>query len=149
MSSRCLLVLIVDDHHDSAESLTLLLRLWGYQTVEAHDGPAALAVAVAQRPDVILLDIGMPVVDGYEVARRLRELPATRDALIWALTGHGREEDRQRALEAGCDLHLVKPFPPALGCGERTRQPAVRSSNSERNDSPIPCNSRHPAKQGR
>src|SRR5262249_47819276 len=100
MSSRALLVLVVDDHHDSVESLALLLRLWGYQTVEAHDGPAALALVVARQPDVILLDIGMPGLDGYEVARRLRELPGTRDALIWALTGHGRDEDRQRALEA-------------------------------------------------
>jgi CheY-like chemotaxis protein len=114
MSPRALLVLIVDDHPDSAESLALLLRLWDYQTIQAHDGPAALAVAVAEQPDVILLDIEMPGLDGYEVARRLRELPRTRDALIWALTGHGREEDRQRALESGCDLHLVKPFPPAL-----------------------------------
>jgi CheY-like chemotaxis protein len=63
-------------------------------------------------PNVILLDIGMPGLDGYEVARRLRELPGLRDVPIWALTGHGREEDRQRALEAGCDLHLVKPFRP-------------------------------------
>jgi two-component system CheB/CheR fusion protein len=62
---------------------------------------------------VILLDIAMPRLHGYEVARRLRELPGTRDTLIWALTGHGREEDRRRALEAGCDLHLVKPFAPA------------------------------------
>jgi CheY-like chemotaxis protein len=59
-----------------------------------------------------LTGIGMPVLDGYEVPRRLRQVPGTRDALIWALTGHGREEDRQRALEVGCDLHLVKPFPP-------------------------------------
>jgi CheY-like chemotaxis protein len=112
MSSRSLLVLIVDDHHDSVESLALLLQLWGYETIEAHNGPAALALAAARSPDVILLDIGMPGLDGYEVARRLRELPGLRDTPIWALTGHGRAEDRQRVLEAGCDLHLVKPFPP-------------------------------------
>jgi CheY-like chemotaxis protein len=110
MSSRSLLVLVVDDHHDSAESMALLLQLWGYETIEAHDGPAALALAAARLPDLILLDIGMPGLDGYEVARRLRELPGLRDAPIWALTGYGCAEDRQRALEAGCDLHLVKPF---------------------------------------
>jgi CheY-like chemotaxis protein len=114
MSSRALFVLVVDDDHDSAESLALLLRLWGYETLEAYDGPSALALVVARQPDVILLDIGLPGLDGYEVARRLRQLPGTRDALIWALTGHGGEEDRQRALAAGCDRHLVKPFPPEV-----------------------------------
>jgi CheY-like chemotaxis protein len=112
MPSHPLRVLVVDDHRDAADSLALLLRLWGHEPLVAYDGPAALAVAVARLPDVILLDIAMPRLHGYEVARRLRQLPGTRDAPIWALTGHGREEDRRRALEAGCDLHLVKPFAP-------------------------------------
>ena len=78
---------------------------------------------------MILLDIAMPGLHGYEVARRLRNLPGTRETPIWALTGHGREEDRQHALEAGCDLHLVKPFPPAAlkelleGVARRRRPP--------------------------
>jgi CheY-like chemotaxis protein len=111
--SHPLLVLVVDDHRDTTESLARLLQMWGHDPVVAHDGPAALALALARRPDVILLDIAMPGLDGYEVARRLRELPGMQDALIWALTGHAREEDCQRALEAGCDRHLVKPLTPA------------------------------------
>jgi CheY-like chemotaxis protein len=107
-----LLVLVVDDDRDAAESLALLLCLWGHEPVVAYDGPTALALALARHPDLILLDIALPGLDGYEVARRLRELPGVRDARIWALTGHARDEDRQRALEAGCDAHLVKPLAP-------------------------------------
>jgi CheY-like chemotaxis protein len=105
-------VLVVDDHRDAADSLALLLRLWGHEPLIAYDGRTALALAAARQPDVILLDIAMPGLHGYDVARRLRQLPGRRDALIWALTGHGRDEDRQSALEAGCDLHLLKPFAP-------------------------------------
>jgi CheY-like chemotaxis protein len=107
-----LLVLVVDDDRDTAESLALLLGLWGHESVVAYDGPTALTLALARHPDLILLDIAMPGLDGYEVARRLRALPGTRDARIWALTGHARDEDRHHALEAGCDGHLVKPLAP-------------------------------------
>jgi CheY-like chemotaxis protein len=75
----------------------------------AHDGPSALEQAAAFAPDVVLLDIGLPGFDGYEVARRLRELPELRKTLIVALTGFGQESDRERALHAGFDEHLVKP----------------------------------------
>jgi CheY-like chemotaxis protein len=109
---RRLLVLVIDDHRDMAESLTMLLRLWGHEAIEAHDGRAALEMALTRRPDVVLLDLGLPGLSGHEVARRLRAQPGTKDILIWALTGHAQEEDHQRSRAAGCDLHLVKPLAP-------------------------------------
>ena len=103
-------VLVVDDNVDGAESLALLLRLDGHEVRLAHDGPSALAAAPAFRPEVILLDIGLPGgMDGYQVARRLRQLPGLGEAFLVALTGYGQEEDRRRSREAGCDAHLVKP----------------------------------------
>jgi CheY-like chemotaxis protein len=78
----------------------------------AHDGPAALAAAQADPPDVMILDLGMPGMDGYEVARRLREQPGTKDTLLVALTGWAQEEDRRRCYEAGFDGHLPKPVEP-------------------------------------
>ena len=102
-------VLVVDDNQDAAESLAMLLRTAGAEVHVAHDGPAALAEFERSEPDVVLLDIGMPEMDGCEVARRLREIsPADRVALV-ALTGWGQDEDRRRVREAGFDHHLVKP----------------------------------------
>jgi CheY-like chemotaxis protein len=108
-SARSLLVLIADDHPDTTESLALVLRLWGHQTLEAHDGPAALEAAVSGRPDVALLDIGLPRLNGWEVGRRIRERLQADTPVLLALTGHAREEDRRHSREAGFDLHLVKP----------------------------------------
>ena len=106
-------VLVVDDNVDSAESLALLLRASGHQVCTAHDGPAALEVARLHRPEVVVLDLGLPRMDGYEVALRLRaEHP--REVVLIALTGYGQEEDRRRTREAGFDHHLVKPADPAL-----------------------------------
>jgi len=102
-------VLIVDDNADSAESMAVLLRLHGHDVRLAHDGLAALEEAHAFRPDVIFLDLSLPKMDGYEVARRLRMEPATRSMTLVAMTGYGRDEDRQRTREAGFHLHLVKP----------------------------------------
>jgi PAS domain S-box-containing protein len=102
-------VLVVDDNIDSANSLGRLLDLLGYETHTAHDGPAALADASRFRPDVVLLDIGMPGMSGYELARRLRRLPGMSRALLVALTGWGADDDRRRSHEAGIDYHLVKP----------------------------------------
>jgi signal transduction histidine kinase/DNA-binding response OmpR family regulator len=102
-------VLVVDDNVDGAESLAMLLRLGGSEVVLAHDGPAGLEAAREFRPDVVVLDIGLPGMDGYEVARRLRADPATKDALLVAVTGYGRDEDRALSREAGFDHHLVKP----------------------------------------
>jgi CheY-like chemotaxis protein len=105
-------VLIVDDCRDAADSLGLLLKRWGFQTAVAYDGPSALAVALARPPAVVLLDIDMPGMDGYEVARRLRGQPRMAEALLIALTGYGEEEDVSRCREAGIDLHLLKPCEP-------------------------------------
>ena len=101
-------ILIVDDSKDAAESLAMLLSLSGHHVRLAHDGVQALAMADVERPEVILLDIGLPGIDGYEVCRRARQAGLT-DALIIAMTGYGQERDRQRSMEAGFDTHTVKP----------------------------------------
>jgi len=105
-------VLIVDDNRDAADSLALLLRLEGHQVVSAETGRAALEIARMLKPDLILLDIGLPDLDGYEVARRLRQAGCS--ARLAALTGYGQPEDRARACEAGFDDHLVKPIDPSV-----------------------------------
>jgi signal transduction histidine kinase/DNA-binding response OmpR family regulator len=102
-------VLVVDDNRDAAESLGLLLEVSGHQVRICHDGASALAAAADYQPEVVLLDIGLPGMNGYEVARRLRGHAATRKALLIALTGYGQAEDEQRAREAGFDHHLIKP----------------------------------------
>src|SRR5262249_3503691 len=107
-------VLVVDDNEDAVESLALLLSSHGHEVRTAYDGPDALELAEAFRPEVVILDIGLPRMDGYEVACRLRERAWTRDLLLVALTGYGREEDRRRAHEAGFDWHLVKPVDPEV-----------------------------------
>ena len=102
-------VLVVDDNADGADSLALHLRLSGHEVQVAYSGPAALKVAEPFRPDVVLLDIGLPGMDGYEVARRLRQQPGLADVVLVAVTGYGTDEDRSRSQEAGFDAHLVKP----------------------------------------
>jgi PAS domain S-box-containing protein len=102
-------VLVVDDNVDSAESLAVLLRLYGHYVRLAHDGEAALEEARSFRPDVMFLDIDLPKMDGYEVARRLRLEPAMGGLTLVAMTGYGQEEERRRTREAGFDSHLVKP----------------------------------------
>jgi two-component system CheB/CheR fusion protein len=102
-------VLIVDDCPDTTSSLTRLLQLWGYETRAAADGPAALALAAEFQPGVVLLDVGLPGMDGYEVARQLRRLPDLGRPVVMSLTGYVGEEERRKALAAGCDRHLVKP----------------------------------------
>jgi CheY-like chemotaxis protein len=101
-------ILIVDDNADAAESLALLLRMGGHEVRTAHDGPAALADARAFPPEVVFLDIGLPGMSGYDVARALRSAEG-KQAMIIALTGYGQAEDRRRCEEAGFDMHLVKP----------------------------------------
>jgi CheY-like chemotaxis protein len=105
-------VLIVDDNVDGAQGLALLLQLRGHRVLLAHDGAAGLEVARAQRPDVVVLDIGLPKLDGYAVARELRRLPGMAGVLLIAATGYGQDEDRRRARDAGFDYHLVKPVDP-------------------------------------
>lgn len=105
-------LLLVEDNADIAESMRLLLELLGHQVRVAHDGLAALDAARLERPDVMLVDIGLPGIDGYEVARRVRRDAALRDVTLVALTGYGRDEDRSTAIDAGFDHHLVKPIDP-------------------------------------
>lgn len=105
-------ILVVDDNEDSAESMAILLRLWGHHVNVSHDGPSAIEAAATHRPEVVFLDIGLPGMDGYEVARRLREQQDGRALTLIALTGMGRDEDRRRALEAGFDRHVTKPVTP-------------------------------------
>jgi len=102
-------VLVVDDNRDAAQSLGLLLKLLGAEVRVVHDGPAALEMIPSYAPSVVLLDIGMPGMDGYDVARRIREQPEGQDLMLIALTGWGQEEDRRRTSEAGFDHHLLKP----------------------------------------
>ena len=102
-------ILIVDDNHDSAMSLGMMLDLMGNETRTAHDGLAAVEAAGEFRPDVILLDIGLPKLNGYDACRRIREQPWSRGMVIVALTGWGQEEDRRRSADAGFDHHMVKP----------------------------------------
>ena len=102
-------VLVVDDNDDAADLLTLMLDQAEYDTSKASDGPSALATAKAWTPDVVILDIGLPGMSGYEVARELRRGARTEKVELIALTGWGSQEDKQRALEAGFDVHLTKP----------------------------------------
>jgi CheY-like chemotaxis protein len=102
-------VFVVEDNLDAALTLRDLLEIWGFEARTAHDGLSALKVVPEFHPDVVLLDIGLPGIDGYEVARRLRGRADLPGILIIAITGYGQESDRQRALEAGFDQHLVKP----------------------------------------
>jgi CheY-like chemotaxis protein len=107
-------VLVVDDNQDATETLELLLQLWGHEVQSALNGPEALALAVEFRPEIILLDIGLPGMSGYEVARQLRQLPGFRDVFIVAVTGYGQESDRLNSQEAGFGHHLVKPVQPEV-----------------------------------
>jgi len=102
-------VLVVDDNHDAADSLGMLLQFLGAEVMVVHDGHAALAAIRSFKPAVVLLDLGMPGMNGLEVARRMREDPSTHGITLVALTGWGQREDRRRTSEAGFDYHLVKP----------------------------------------
>ena len=102
-------VMVVDDNVDTAAGLAKLLKLLGHDVVVAHDGPESIEIARAHRPEVILLDIGLPQMNGYEVVRQLRQEPCCKTSLIIALSGYGQEEDRRKSLEAGFDHHLIKP----------------------------------------
>lgn len=102
-------ILVVDDNRDALDSLALLLKLWGHEVETAEDGPAALDRARVFNPEVICLDIGLPRMDGYEVARRFRQNPEFASAILIAMTGYGQEEARRQGVEAGFAHHLVKP----------------------------------------
>jgi len=109
-------ILIADDNQDALESLALMLRMEGHEVHCASDGEEALQLAGQRRPEIVVLDVGMPKLDGCEVARRIRAESWGRDAVLVALTGWGQEVDRRRSREAGFDMHLVKPVDPATLC---------------------------------
>jgi PAS domain S-box-containing protein len=130
----CRRVLVVDDNRDAAESLAVLLRHAGHEVRTAWDGPAALDLAPGFRPEVVLLDIGLPGMDGYEVARRLRGRPELEHVVLVAVTGYGQDEDRRRSGAAGFAYHLTKPVEPAalqrlLAC---SRDPSPAAACPER-----------------
>jgi CheY-like chemotaxis protein len=104
-------VLVIEDNADARAALATLLEIEGYVVEEAADGAAGIEIVRAKRPSVALIDIGLPGMDGYEVARSVRALGAPQPFLV-ALTGYSRPEDRQRAMDAGFDTHLVKPVDP-------------------------------------
>ena len=110
-------VLIVEDNLDVAETTAAMLTLAGHTVRSAPDGAQAIALAQEFAPEIVLLDIGLPHVDGYQVAQQLRQLPLTRHALLIGLTGYGMPADRQRGREAGFDHHLLKPADPTALCG--------------------------------
>jgi CheY-like chemotaxis protein len=105
-------LLVVDDNRDAAESMSMLLQMWGHEVVFAYDGPSALETAEQWQPEAVFLDIGLPGMDGYEVAERMRELPHAKGAVLIAITGYGQDDDRVRSQRAGIDHHLVKPVAP-------------------------------------
>jgi CheY-like chemotaxis protein len=105
-------ILLADDNRDAADVMAELLRMTGHEVHTAHEGLQAVEMALRLRPDVVVLDIGMPGLNGYEVARRIRAEAWAADTFLIAATGWGQEGDRQKAVEAGFDLHLTKPFDP-------------------------------------
>jgi CheY-like chemotaxis protein len=108
-SAGALRVLVVDDCRDHTDSLAFLLQYWGHDVRTAGDGPAGLAVARDYRPDVVLLDVGLPGMNGFEVARRLRQEDGLARTVVITISGYAQDIDRQHALEAGCTEHLAKP----------------------------------------
>lgn len=113
-AGRKLRVLIAEDNVDAAEMLELAVSTLGHVTRLAHDGATAITAAREFAPDVIFLDIGLPVMNGYAVAQALRGIPELNHVHIAAVTGWGQEEDRRKAREAGCDSHFTKPLSPAV-----------------------------------
>ncbi len=105
-------ILVVDDNRDSADSLAILLRMTGNEVRTAYDGFAAIQAAESYQPEFVLLDIGMPKLNGYDACRRIREQPWGKNMVLIALTGLGQDRDRRRTEEAGFDAHLVKPVDP-------------------------------------
>lgn len=106
-------ILVVDDNHDSALSMAMMLQIMGHDTRTAHDGESAVSTAETFLPEVVLLDIGLPKLNGYEVAQRIREKTWGQSMYLIAVTGWGQDEDRQRSSEVGLNLHMVKPVEPA------------------------------------
>jgi CheY-like chemotaxis protein len=106
-------ILVVDDNPDSALSMAMMLSIMGHDTRTAHDGESAIVTAETFLPEVVLLDIGLPKLNGYEVAQRIREQAWGTSMFLIAVTGWGQDEDRQRSAEVGLNVHMVKPVEPA------------------------------------
>ena len=122
--TKLMKIVLADDNHDSADSMAMLLGAFGHEVEVAYDGIAAVKAAETHKPDFVLLDIGMPDMNGYECAREIRKQAWSAGAVLVALTGWGQEEDKRRSQEAGFDLHLTKPVDPdalekALQAGKR------------------------------
>jgi CheY-like chemotaxis protein len=132
-------ILVVDDHADTAASLARLLEIYGYQVQTARDGGEAIAIALRWRPQFVLLDIGLPGMDGYQVAATLRQEESCQDTVIIAVTGYGWSEDRDRSRQAGIDHHLLKPIDPRvlLALLAQSHVPH-ESSGPGRADPPVP-----------
>lgn len=113
MAKRNFRILVVDDNQDSALSLAMMLSIMGHETSTAHDGESAVKAAESFLPEVILLDIGLPKLNGYEVAQQIRRQPWGASMYLIAVTGWGQDEDRQRSAEVGLNVHMVKPIEPA------------------------------------
>jgi CheY-like chemotaxis protein len=133
-SAAGLRVLVVDDNRDVADTTATILRLSGCDTHVAYDGRTGLDAVERLQPDAVLLDIGLPGLDGYQVAERLRAQPAYRRMLVVAVSGYGQEEDRVRSKAAGFDYHVVKPIDPAvinglLGSLRESRAPVLLPEN--------------------
>jgi two-component system CheB/CheR fusion protein len=127
-------VLVVDDMRDSADTLAVLIRMWGNEVVVAYDGSEALDEASANPPDVVLLDIGLPKMNGFDLARRLRQLPEIAKALLIAISGFGQEADVQRSKEAGIDCHFLKPVDL-----DELRQVLVKAQKLEQEQRQLAC----------
>lgn len=112
-TARPLSVLIVEDQEDTAQSTAELISLWGYSVRLANSGPAALKEVAAEMPDVVLLDIGLPGMDGWKVAKRMRDGATSKQPFIVAVTAYAEEADKWRSADAGVDMHWVKPASPA------------------------------------
>jgi PAS domain S-box-containing protein len=117
-------VLVIEDNPDARDSLRALLEVWGHEVEVAEDGPRGFELALASQPEVVVVDIGLPGLDGYHVAQGLRTALRERGVFLVALSGYGQPEDRRRALEAGFDVHLVKPVDPQTLSGILARAPA-------------------------
>lgn len=110
MDPAGLRILVADDDHDTVETMALLLAQHGHETLTAYDGATALDLARLRRPDLMLLDLAMPKLDGYAVARQLRLLPDFQHVVIACVSGYGTDDHRRLARDAGCDTHLIKPI---------------------------------------
>jgi CheY-like chemotaxis protein len=121
--TKHLRVLVADDNQDSAATCAALLESSGHEVRIAHSGGEAFELGCRMKPDALLLDIGMPVLNGYQLAQRVRGTPWGRAATLIAITGWGQEQDKRRAMEAGFDHHLTKPIDP--GCLETLLQGAA------------------------